>query len=103
MTEAVQVSAQVQGKPMPADPATDTDADRGDLTALNPDTGFAALPFRVHSPSGQGQNQDFFQVAQEAVKIFTSLVQVNQRISHDLTRTMVGGIAAPGNRNDLDL
>lgn len=102
MGETVQIQIQVEGKTVPGDPAADADADRSDFPIADPDPGLVFIASGIDSPPGENPDQQFFQVPQVSVQIFSSPGQVDQGVADQLTRAVIGNIAASGRLKKFD-
>jgi len=84
----------VDGKAVHADPFFDPHTDRGDFALLNPHAGKTFALAGTYPVALQGIDERQFDSSQELVQVATVVVQINQRIAHQLTRTMVGSLTA---------
>ncbi len=79
---------------MVADPAFDGDADSADFLVADPNSGFARYTFPVKIIVSKEVDHDFFKIAQKAMQVALSLLQVDDRIDYLLTRTVKCNVTA---------
>ena len=79
---------------MHADPFAHTDADRCELAIADPHTGKALAPLRIHAKGLTRKDERLLKRAQMRVKIPAARVEIEHRISHQLTRTVIGRLTS---------
>ena len=80
---------------MLADPAAGAHADRRQLAPLQPHAGEALDPLPRQPQAFQQVDHHLLQLAQVEVQIRPVALQVEHRVEHQLTRGVVGHLAAP--------
>ena len=88
MLESLRVTRQVQGKTVPADPATDPDPDRRNFTIIDPDASF----FRLSASDKSLHKKDFVKAAQ--ADGFSFAVRLDRK--EDVPRVVEEFIRYPG-------
>lgn len=92
--EVLQIGRDVEREPVARHPSRDPDADRRQLLASDPDAGQAVDTAGVDAVVGSGANQDLLDVADVSVDVLSIGFQIDNRITDDLSRAVVGDVAA---------
>ena len=79
---------------MGCDPAADVHADCGDLRAIGPNAGHACHAFGRDVEIREGIDQNLLQGAHIKVNVALPGIQIENRITHQLPRTMICHVAA---------
>src|SRR5512140_1796891 len=95
--EVGQIRVDVESKTVHGHPATYFLPDSGDLIALDPDTGESLFTGSFNSKLPKGEDDHIFEASQIPVKVEEVIVQVDNGISDDLSRTVIGNISSPVN------
>src|SRR5216684_5945705 len=102
--EVVQVGGEVQREPVTDDRAVELDSDRGHLLAVRPDAGEAAAS-RLGCDAKLTQEVD--QGLLEALQVFGNrapkMLEVEDRVTHELARAVIGRLAAPVRPDDVHI
>jgi len=80
---------------MHRDPFTDPYPDRSDLAILNPDARFSRDLVPIDAELFEQINQEIFQTSQVTVQVPAALAQIENRVTHQLTGSVVGCLTAP--------
>src|SRR4051794_5997772 len=75
-------------------------ADRRDLAVLDPDAGQTDSRGRRDPGFGQGFHEQLLQPAQVSMQILAAPPQVEDRVTDQLSRSMIGGLAAAVDREE---
>ena len=70
------------------------DANRRDLAVLHPDAGQTRARCRRYSDLGQCFDEQIFQPAQITMQILAAVAQVDDRIAHQLPRSVISRLSA---------
>ena len=79
---------------MHADPFAYADADRCEFAIARPHTGEALAPLRIHTKGLTSKDERFLKRTQMRVKIPAARVEIEHRIPHQLTRTVIGRLTS---------
>ena len=99
--EIPEIGIHVQRKAMHGDPAAAAYPDGAYLplparyARIEPHACFTGAPFALQPVFADGFDHHFFQVAQVFADIGTEVLQVEDRVTHDLLQSMKGYIASP--------
>src|SRR5204862_73257 len=94
--EVGEVGGDVEGEAVGGDPARQVDADRGDLVLARPDA-HERLPLpclRGYAIVGEGADEHLLEVAHVAADVAPVRAEVDDRITHELPRPVIGDLAA---------
>jgi hypothetical protein len=83
-------------------PGRDTDADRGELPVVHPDSRKTLLSPGRYPKVAQRQDQYLFEISQIAVQVAAIRLEIEDRISHELTRAVICHIATTTRRENFD-
>src|SRR5690606_279651 len=78
------------------------DADGGHLFVPDPNAGVGRLPLPFDPEGAERDDQGFLQIAQIAVGVVSPLTQMKERITHQLTRTVIGDVSAAVDFHHID-
>jgi len=92
--KVAEIGIHVERESVGGHPARDVYADRGDFAALRVYTGQAGNAKRFDIKVVHRANQDFFQIAYEAMHVFAIRAQVNNWIADDLAQPVIRNFAA---------
>jgi len=95
--EAVQIGCHVDRESMARDPSRDPDANRRELLTPDPYAGESLDAVSRDPVVGSRPDQDFLEIADILVNVAAIRLQVDNRVAHDLSGTVIGNVAAaPG-------
>src|SRR5258707_1636313 len=102
--EQGEVGRDVQGEAVRRDPPRQMDADRSDLLLPHPDADvLLAFPRPSGEPvAGERANENLLKIADIAADVPTVRAEGDDRIPHELPRTVIGDLAAAIALHDLD-
>ena len=100
--EVVEVHGYVQGEPVHRNAPRHTHADGRDLFVTDPDTAVFALAARVDAEIGQRRLDRSLQHVHMPEHPTAQGLEINDRISHELTGSMIGDIAATSDPDHID-
>ena len=95
--EVAQISGHVQSKPVHGDPFSDTDSDRCQFAFIGPDPGQALPSADAQAKVADGPDEAFLQVSQVQMNVTPSSAQIQNRVTNQLTGTMVSNVSSAGN------
>jgi hypothetical protein len=100
--EAIEIRADVEGKPVARDPTREAHPDGRQLLGPHPGTGQTGDALGRNPVVCGRPNEDFFEVAHVAVDVAAIGFEIENGIAHDLAGTVVGDVAAPAGFVDVD-
>ena len=100
--EIAQIGGHVQSKPVHGDPFSDTDSDRCQFAFIGPDPGQALPSAGAQAKVADGSDEAFLQVSQVQMKVTSSPAQIQNRVTNQLTGTMISNVSSAGNVEGLD-
>lgn len=87
---------------MPAHPSFDVEAERGDFPRPDPDAGEAGDPLRLDPKGQKGFYQNLLQFPHVKMEVAAVEAEIQDRIPHELTWTMIGDTPAPFHLEESD-
>jgi hypothetical protein len=72
----------------------DADADRGDFARIHANAGEPVAPHRVNFESGEQIDHKLLEPAEVAMQILTAPAKIDDRVTHQLTGTVISRLAA---------
>ena len=105
--EVREVDRDVEGDPVIGDPTLDAQAERPDLPGLRsvrvaPAARVAVAPRRLDAERGTGRDERRLEGADERADEQAAIVEGDDRVGHELTRAVVGDLAAALDVHDRD-
>ena len=97
-----QIRSMVEREPVAGHPSGDSDPNRGKLFLADPDAGKAVNSLRGDAVICSGTNQHFLEIPDVAVHVAAIGFQVEDGIADDLSRPVVGDVAAAAGLEDLN-
>src|SRR3989442_2137208 len=101
LEELPQVRRHVEGEAMERHVAMDRQPDRRDLLPADPDAALRSLARRVDPEVCAGAKEDLLEVRHEALHL-EAVGELQDRIADELTRSMIGRLAAALDLEDLE-
>ena len=101
MPEIGEVGINVEREAVRRYPARRLNANRGHLLAVYPDAGQPGDDLAAQPPSGQRIRHDGFQGADIEVEVPLAAAQINDRIAHQLARTVIRHVPPAINLNHV--
>ncbi len=92
--KVTEICIHIEREPVRSHPARDMHADGGNLAAWSVHTGQALNAKGFNSEIPRRSNQDFLQIADEAMHVFPIRAQVDNWITYDLAQPVIGNFAA---------
>ena len=90
----IQVGIDVQRKSVHAYPFLNTQPDSADLFSFDPNPRVTLIPIRFDRKISQGSYHDLFEAPNVEVNVAPLAPQVENRVTHELPRAMIGDIAS---------
>src|SRR5262249_40014812 len=87
-------------EPMPGHPAADADADRGDLSLLDPDAGQTSDPPGTHPDGRERIDHHLLEGSYVPVHVLAMPAQVEDRIADQLPRSLIRDLPSPPRAHD---
>src|SRR4051794_18642196 len=87
---------------MPRHPAARMDPNGRDLPIPDPHPGVFVDPFTLYAERGESVDESVLELPQIPVEVLAMLLEVEDRITHELARAMEGDVAAALDLEQLD-
>jgi hypothetical protein len=100
--EAVKIGCHVKRESMAGDPSRNPDANRRELLTADPYAGESLDAVSRDPVVGSRPDKDFLEIADVLVNVAAIWFQVDNRVADNLSRTMVGNVAAAPGLMHLD-
>ena len=98
-----QIGRDIYGHPMKGHPPAAGDADRGELSTATPDPRLALFAARLEPESPAGGDDAALEGAEIRVEVALAVFEGEDGVGDDLSRPVIGGIAAALGLNDGDV
>src|SRR5262249_49192516 len=95
-----EIAAHIQRKPVHGDPMTNTDANRGNLAVLYPNSCERFTSLRGNVVLAEKIDEQLLKPAQIFVQILATPTQVHNGITHQLARTVIRRLPAAVDRKE---
>jgi len=93
--ERGQIHVHVQREAMASHPPIEMNANRGDLSPGDPDPRSTDPTTSSDPKEREGLDQDPFELPKVSVQVATMIGQIQDRVSHQLARAVIGHVATP--------
>src|ERR1043166_5709464 len=101
--EVGKVGVGIEREPVGRDPLLDADADCAELRVADPRAGHPRLPRRNHAVSRGRADHHFLELLEVPLDVTLEGAEIHDRIADDLSRAVIGHVAAAIRLDDLDV